>query len=114
MFMEVSVVLQGPITAVAVTGDIDGLTAESLTQTLAAHVSAGSVKLVADLSGVPYISSAGLRALLITVRSCRTKGGDFRIASVQPGVQGVLSIACFDKLFKIYDSLGQACDSFAA
>jgi anti-sigma B factor antagonist len=111
--MEVSVVLQGPVTAVAVRGDIDGLTAESLTAALGEHLSAGRVKLVADLSGVPYVSSAGLRSLLITLRSCRAQGGDLRLAAVQAPVHGVLAIAGFDRLFKMFDQVEPAVSSFA-
>jgi len=112
--MEVTVTQLEPVTVLAVQGSVDGLTAESLTQALAAHVGAGRVALVADFTGVKYISSAGLRSLIITLKSCRAKGGDFRLAAVQPAVHGVLSVAGFTKLIKVFDSVALAADSFSA
>ncbi|MBY0463887.1 MAG: STAS domain-containing protein [Burkholderiales bacterium] len=110
--MEVTVIAQEPVTVLAVQGSVDGLTAEPLTQAFAAQIEAGHNKLVADMSGVSYISSAGLRALLITLKSCRAKSGDFRLAAVQPAVLSVLSMAGFTKLIKVFDSTTLAAGSF--
>ena len=110
--MEVTVVQQEPVTVVAVQGSIDSLTADQLTQTLAAHVDAGHTQLVADFSGVQYTSSAGLRSLLITLKSCRKHNGDFRLAGVQPSVLNVLSMSGFTNLIKVYDSVPLAVDSY--
>jgi anti-sigma B factor antagonist len=112
--MEVTVVQQDPVTVVAVQGSIDSLTADQLTQALAAQVDAGHSKLVADFSGVHYTSSAGLRSLLITLKSCRKQGGDFRVAAVQPGVLNVLSMSGFTNLIKVFDSVSLAVDSYSA
>jgi anti-sigma B factor antagonist len=112
--MEVTVVQSEPVTVVAVQGSVDSLTADQLTQALAAHVDAGRVRLVVDFSGVAYTSSAGLRSLLITLKSCRKQGGDFRIASLQPSVMGVLSMAGFTNLIKVFDSVPLAVDSYNA
>lgn len=112
--MEVTVVQMDPVTVVAVQGSVDSLTADQLTQALSTHVDAGRTRLVADFSGVGYTSSAGLRSLLITLKSCRKQGGDFRIAAVQPGVMNVLSMAGFTSLLKVFDSVAQAVDSYSA
>jgi anti-anti-sigma factor len=111
--MEVTVVQQDPVTVVAVQGSIDSLTADQLTQALAAHVDAGRTKLVADFSGVHYTSSAGLRSLLITLKSCRKQGGDFRVAAVQHDVLSVLSMSGFTNLIKVYDSVDLAVGSYS-
>ncbi|HRK38888.1 MAG TPA: STAS domain-containing protein [Burkholderiaceae bacterium] len=111
--MEVTVITQAPVTVLAIQGSVDGLTAESLTQALAAQLDGGHSQLVADLSGVSYISSAGLRSLLITLKSARAKNGDFRLAAVQPSVLNVLSMAGFTKLIKVFDSTTLAVESFS-
>lgn len=111
--MEVTVIAQKPVTVLAIQGSVDGLTADSLTQALSAQLDAGHTQLVADLSGVSYISSAGLRSLLITLKSARAKQGDFRLAAVQPAVLNVLSMAGFNKLIKTFDNSAQAVESFS-
>lgn len=110
--MEVTVVQQEPVTVVAVRGSIDSLTADQLTQALGAELDAGRSRLVADFSGVQYTSSAGLRALLITLKSARKLGGDFRLAAVQPGVLNVLSMSGFTNLLKVFDSVELATGSY--
>jgi len=112
--MEVTVVQQEPVTVVAIQGSIDSLTADQLTQALAAHVEAGRTQLVADFSGVQYTSSAGLRSLLITLKSCRKQNGDFRLAAVQPSVLNVLSMSGFTNLIKVFNSVPLAVESYSS
>lgn len=98
---------------VAISGSVDGLTADTLLETLHGHVEAGQTRLVADLSGVEYTSSAGLRALLATVKEARRGGGDLRLADIQPNVRKVLDLSGFTSILKIYDDVDSAVDSFA-
>lgn len=111
--MEVTVVQQEPIVVIAVQGSIDSLTAEPLNQAFAAEIQAGRVRIVADLSGVQYTSSAGLRTMLMALKSCRRQTGDFRLAGVQPSVMQVLSMSGFTNLLKVYPSVAEAVESFA-
>lgn len=98
---------------VAISGSVDGLTAEILLATLHEHVEAGQTRIVADLSGVEYTSSAGLRALLATVKEARRRSGDLRLADVQPNVRKVLDLSGFTTILKIYDDVDAAVASFA-
>lgn len=98
---------------VAISGSVDGLTAETLLATLHGHVEAGHNRIVADLSGVEYTSSAGLRALLATVKEARRRSGDLRLADVQPNVRKVLDLSGFTTILKLYDNVDAAVESFA-
>lgn len=98
---------------VTITGNVDGLTAETLLATLLAHIEAGHTRLVADVSGVEYTSSAGLRALLGTVKDARRRGGDLRLAAVRPNVRKVLELSGFTSILKLYDDVEAAVDSYA-
>lgn len=110
--MQVTVVSHESVVVLAVQGSIDSLTAEPLAQQLAAQIGAGHLQLVADLAGVQYTSSAGLRTLLITLKACRKQGGDFRLAAVQPSVMQVLAMSGFTNLLKVYPSVAEAVGSF--
>ena len=83
--MDVTVEQQGDVSVVSVTGSIDALTSDQLTQAFEEQIGAGQVSLVADFTGVDYTSSAGLRALLGAMKSSRSGGGDLRLA--QAGVR---------------------------
>jgi hypothetical protein len=76
--------------------------------------SAGGSRLVVDLSGVDYTSSAGLRALLATVKETRRRGGDLRLADINPNVRKVLDLSGFATILKIYTGVDEAVASFAS
>jgi anti-anti-sigma factor len=84
--MVIEVEERGQVTVVSVEGSVDGTTAGELTSSLRGQVSSGNHQLVANLAGVDYTSSAGLRALLETVKDARQHGGDLRLAAVRPDV----------------------------
>jgi anti-anti-sigma factor len=112
--MEIQVEHRAEATVVHVHGDVDGVTAETLMAALQARVGDGHVKLVADLSGVKYTSSAGLRALLAVVRDARRGGGDLRLAAVQPQVRKILDLSGFTSILKLYEDVDAAVASFSA
>jgi anti-sigma B factor antagonist len=100
------------IVVLAITGSIDSLSADELTQHFSASIAGGHHRLVADFSQVNYTSSAGLRSLLGTVKSCRLAGGDLRMAAVQPQVLRVLEIAGFTSILNIFADVQEAVESF--
>ena len=54
-----------------------------------------------DLSGLDYISSAGLGVLLKTQKRLMASGGRLRLAGVRPHLRDILVYSGFDKLFEI-------------
>ena len=91
------------------TGRIDSSTAPQLEETFDALTGKGQYKLVFDMSNVDYISSAGLRALISTQKTCkRYNRGQLVLASVPERVYDALDLAGFIHLFKIYDDVTTA------
>jgi anti-anti-sigma factor len=76
------------------------------------QIQAGRVKLVGDLTGVDYTSSAGLRALLASVKDSRSNGGDLRLAGIQKNVHKVLEMSGFTSILKSFANVEQAVASF--
>ncbi len=76
-------------------------------------ISSGHVKMVADLSGVEYISSSGLRVMLSSLKKLNQQEGTLKLSSLQPYVLEVFEIAGFTQLFEIYDSEDEAIASFS-
>ena len=111
--MEVSVTTTDQVTVFVIRGSVDGLTAERLLAVMDEHVNGGATHLVADFSGLEYTSSAGLRALLSTVKRARSLGGDLRLAAVRPQVLRVLDLSGFTSILKLYDDVPGALASYA-
>ena len=101
------------VTVLSLKGSIDAVTAPKVTEFIQGQIAKGNIKLVADLSGVDYTSSAGLRVLLGAIKETRAQGGDIRLTGVQPDVQKVLNLSGFTNILKIFDDLDAAVASFA-
>ncbi|MEZ5651263.1 MAG: STAS domain-containing protein [Burkholderiaceae bacterium] len=112
--MEVRVTHHELVTVLAIAGSVDSLTAEHLTNALTEQVDAGRIRLVADFSEVAYTSSAGLRSLLGALKASRQRGGDLRIAALQPAVQRVLALSGFTSIVQIFDDGLSAVASYDA
>jgi anti-sigma B factor antagonist len=90
-------------------GRIDSSTAPQLAEKMESITNEGRYKIVFDMSGVEYMSSAGLRVLISTQKNCkRYNRGELILASVPERVFNALDLAGFVQLFAIYDDLVEA------
>ena len=64
--------------------------------------------LVLDLSGVEYIDSAGLSALLLAQRQQVHHHGDMRLAGASDEVRSLLSLTALDRVFPMYNTVEEA------
>jgi anti-anti-sigma factor len=112
--MKTEVQQESNSTVIKVTGSVDALTAADLSRVLTNQVSEGHVNLVVDLTGVEFMSSAGLRTLLGAVKESRSNGGDLRIASTNPGIDKVLKMSGFHNIAKVFPSQAEAVSSFGS
>ena len=64
--------------------------------------------LVVDLSGVEYIDSAGLSALLLAQRQQNHHHGDMRIAGASESVRSLLALTALDRVFPMYETVEEA------
>ena len=95
--MDIQKKLDGTTLSVTVTGHIDTVTAPQLE----AELSLDSVEeLVFDISGVAYVSSAGLRVFLSSYKAMAKKRG-MTIVGAQPAVLDVFKITGFASIFKL-------------
>jgi len=111
--MDVRVERREAIAVIGVTGSVDGATAPGLAAAFREEIGAGFIRIVGDFAGVDYTSSAGLRALLETVKETRQRGGDLRLAAVQPDVRRVLELAGFTGILKLFGAVDEAVASFS-
>lgn len=72
----------------------------------------GHARLVVDFADVIYISSAGLKSLLVGLRRARLLDGDVRLAAMNDRVRAVFEMAGFDHLFAIHPTASDAIASY--
>lgn len=111
--MEVSTTEYKHCDVVTASGRIDSFTAPQLAEAMDALTEAGRYKIVLDMSGVEYMSSAGLRVLISTQKSCkRYNRGEVVLVNVPQRIYEALDLAGFVPLFKFFDDVTSAVGSF--
>jgi anti-anti-sigma factor len=86
----------------AVTGDIDADSFSQVVHEADRHLEVGQVRLVLDLSGVNYISSAGLVALQTIAGRASARGGKLVLCAVNSRVRQVFEMSGFHQLLAIF------------
>lgn len=98
---------------VKVTGRLDSATSPKLSEELFRINDAGRYKIVMDFHELDFISSAGLRVLIATLKNCkRYNRGDVILAGLPPHIHSVFDLAGFTAIFKIYKDVLTAVGTF--
>jgi anti-sigma B factor antagonist len=111
--MEVTTTQYKRCDLVKASGRIDSSTAPQLAEVMDNITDSGRYKIVLDLSEVEFMSSAGLRVLISTQKTCkRYNRGEIILAVVPERIYEALDLAGFVPLFKFYDNVLDAVGSF--
>jgi anti-anti-sigma factor len=110
--LQIAMADRGGVTVAEIAGNVDTVTADELLTTLEGAIAEGRTRLVGDLRGVGYTSSAGLRALLGAMKEARRQGGDLRLAAVGEKVHKVLQLSGFTSILRLYDDVDAAVASY--
>jgi anti-anti-sigma factor len=95
---------QDKAVVVAIGGRLDGTGAPELEAHCLALIRGGSSRLVLDLAAVDYVSSAGLRSLLVVAKSVKAAQGTMVLCALVPMVREVMTISCFDKILTLVEN----------
>lgn len=93
---------------IAPAGRLDSVSSSALEQLVASRLEAGERRVVIDLSGVEYISSAGLRVLLMAAKRLKQPPAALVLCGLGPSVRTVLELAGFLPLFVIEPARAEA------
>jgi anti-anti-sigma factor len=99
--MKIGYKVAGGVSVGRIEGRLDVQGAAVLETYAQQRLSAGEVRLVLDLAGVDYISSAGLRSLLVVAKKVQAVNGCLVLCGLTPMVLNVMSISGFQQLLKI-------------
>jgi anti-sigma B factor antagonist len=102
--MEIGVVSKEGVTVVRINGEIDGKTAPAA-QDKVLELASENNKILLELSGVEYMSSAGLRMLLMLYRKLTGQDRQLILAGVPEMLQDIMSHTGFLKFFILVDTV---------
>ena len=101
-----------PTSTIRVDGVVDTITSSELDRAISALLSQRKYKLILDLAGVDYISSAGWGVFISHLKEARENAGDLRLAGMIPNVREVFELLEFDTILRAYPNAQQACESY--
>jgi anti-sigma B factor antagonist len=107
-FMDISFAEKDDWTIVCVGGRMDTVSAPEFESKIQERIARGVKRLVVDLSGLEYISSAGLRCILVAGKGASATGGQLCCCGLKGVVKKVFDVSGFTTLFPVYDSLEDA------
>jgi anti-sigma B factor antagonist len=111
--MEINTIQYKHCDLVKVTGRIDSATAPKLVEALKNITDDGRFKIIVDLSGVEFLSSAGLRVLIFNQKICRRYNrGEVVLCSLPTNIAAAIELAGFNSIFKIFADPLMAVGSF--
>jgi len=100
--------LVGEVLVVALKGRLDSVNAGAVELAITEQIKQGANRLVLDFSEVPYVSSAGLRVVLVAAKRLKEVGGKLVLAGLTPSVREVFSISGFLQILTVREDRAEA------
>ena len=106
--MQLAIERTGSIAVVVFDGRLDSNTVSAVERDLAALIDGGGTRLVFDLAALAYISSAGLRVMLVMAKRLKQAGGRLALCCLGPQVGEVFEISGFQSIMTIVPTREEA------
>ena len=110
--MDITTRTQAGVTLVGIAGNLDSNTSPQAQQALDAILAGGGRKVAVDCTALDYISSAGLRVLLGTVKRLNAAGGGLRLFGLNETVREVFDISGFSTILSVFPTEAGALTKF--
>jgi anti-sigma B factor antagonist len=102
------------VVLLSIHGETDLHVANEVRNHLGAAISEGTSSLVVDLSGVTFIDSMGVGALLGGMKRLQAKGGEFRLVVPESGIRRIFEMTLLDRVFALHPTREEALAAAAA
>ena len=100
------------VSVINVNGRVDSDTAPELDNALTKLLTDNKNKIILNLQGVDFLSSAGLRAMVKALKDAQHSGGDVRLVSVSEPTEVILRTVGMLQMFKMYSTYEEAVVGF--
>ena len=110
--MEIAVDEVGDIRVVRIAGNLDTQTSPVTEEQLTQLIEDGATKILLDFEKLNYISSSGLRVLLVAHKRLEGNSGQVRICNPNTMVREVFDTSGFSEIFSVYGSQAEALGGF--
>ncbi len=91
---------EGGVLVMRLSGRLDAETAAEFQTAVLSRVDGGETSIVLDLEGLQYVSSAGLRVVLMAAKRLQQAGGTLVVCSLQDTVMEVFRVSGMDSIIE--------------
>lgn len=109
--MNLSTTVHGKIIEIVLNGRMDATSSPGVLDAINEQIAAGHSNILLDFSNMDYISSSGLRVLLMAVKTLNAKNGRILIHGANEHVKEVFNLAGFMPYFPMYAGQREALDA---
>ena len=106
--MEIKEEMRGNVKVVALRGKLDANSSQYVESQLLAIMNQGEDRLVLDFTELTYMSSLGLRVLMMVAKNISKVNGKLALAGLNDHIYEIFKIARFTSIFSIYHSCDEA------
>lgn len=110
--MELTEEKTGKCCVIGIKGRLDTMTYGQLEKRLSELFESGETKVLADCSRMDYISSSGLRVLLVGLKRARMLEGRFVLCALGENIREVFEISGFSNIFEVFATKEEALMTF--
>jgi anti-anti-sigma factor len=106
--MEIKTSTKEGSTIIEIIGSLDGNTVNEAQEKILPLISSAHVSMVLDMKECGYISSAGLRLLLMAAKQLSTQSGTLVLSGLSDEIKDVMEMTGFNNFFKTFDTVPSA------
>jgi len=106
--MKVVIRDSGDVKIIDIEGELDSNSSDEAQEHITQLLDQGVNKIIINLKKLEFISSAGLRVLLLTAKNLKKNGGELRICNTNDQAQTIFGIGGFDTIFVIFNAESDA------
>ncbi len=105
--LEITEYTVSGITITKLSGRLDGVNSEEINKHIAVLLDKGIRKVICDFSEVNYISSAGLRVILINQKKMNSASGEIVLYQLTKSIKEVFKMSGFLRIFRLIESIDE-------
>ena len=111
--MDIREERKGTVLILSVAGRLDSTNSSELENVISEHINRGEKTILVNCERLAYVSSSGLRVLLMGLKKMQASQGTFALCSLQAAIKEIFDISGFTGIFRIYGSMTEAINGMA-
>ena len=112
--MDIQTEQVGGVQVVTAEGRLDGIYSSAFANQVGALITGTNPRILIDFANIDFVTSAGLRAVLLLMRKAKASGGAFALCGVNDQVREILDVSGFGDIFSVHSGRAEGIVALSA